>query len=352
MGAVSAGAAMTMRLRTSDPHRPGWRRVRHGRGFGYRDVDGAVIRDPEVRRRLAALAIPPAWNDVWICPDPRGHLQAVGTDAAGHRQYLYHPQFREQQEAAKHAHVLAVAECLPKVRVRVADDLGRRGLSRTRVLAAAARLLDLGMFRAGSASYAAENDSYGLTTLLRAQVAVRGERIRFAYPAKSGRRRELTVIDRECAAVVRALLRRNEPEPALWASWTGGRWQQVDADALNAYLREASGTDLTAKDHRTWHATVLAAVGLAVSWPQAACSSAARRRAAARVVREVAGYLGNTPAVCRASYLNPKLFECFERGVTVADALPELAAGGPPPGPGLPGIGKDVERAIARMLTE
>ncbi|MFD8595300.1 DNA topoisomerase IB [Kitasatospora sp. NPDC059646] len=324
--------------------------MRQGRGFGYRDVHGAVIHDPAVRRRLAELAIPPAWTEVWICPDPRGHLQAVGTDAAGRRQYLYHPEFRAQQEAAKHAHVLAVAERLPAVRAVVAEDLARRGLCRARVLAAAARLLDLGLFRAGSSTYVEENGSYGLTTLLREQVAVRGERIRFEYPAKSGRRRELTVVDRECAAVVRSLLRRRDPAPGLWAYWEGRRWRPVDAGALNAYLREASGVDLTAKDHRTWHATVLAAVGLAVSWPQAARSPAARRRAATRVVREVAGYLGNTPAVCRASYLNPTLFECFDRGVTVADALPDLAAETQNPGPGLPGIGPAVERAVARML--
>ncbi|KDN87585.1 DNA topoisomerase IB [Kitasatospora cheerisanensis] len=326
--------------------------MRHGRGFGYRDVDGAVIRDPAVRRRLAELAVPPAWTEVWICPDPRGHLQAVGTDAAGRRQYLYHPEFRARQEAAKHAHVLAVAERLPAVRTVVAEDLGRRGLCRARVLAAAARLLDLGLFRSGSSNYVEENGSYGLTTLLREQVAVRGERIRFEYPAKSGRHRELTVVDRECAAVVRSLLRRRDPAPALWAYWEGGQWHPVDADALNAYLREASGTDLTAKDHRTWHATVLAAVGLAVSWPQAARSAAERRRAAARVVREVAGYLGNTPAVCRASYLNPALFERFDRGITVADALPDLGAESPHPGPGLPGIGPAVERAVARLLAD
>ncbi|MFJ9770829.1 DNA topoisomerase IB [Kitasatospora sp. NPDC101157] len=334
-------------LTSSDPHAPGWRRVRRGRGFGYRDTDGSPLRDPLAIARAKALAIPPAWTDVWICPHPRGHLQAVGTGAAGRRQYLYHPEFRARQERAKHDHVLAVAPALPALRRRVAEDLTRRGLGPDRVLGCATRLLDLGFFRIGSPGYERDNGSYGLTTLRRDQVTVRRDRVHFAYRAKSGRERDLTLTDRAAAAAVGALLRRPDPGPRLLAYREGRTWTEVDAARLNGYLREHTGTDLSAKDFRTWHATVLAAVGLAVSWPVAGHSATARRRAAARVVREVAEYLGDTPAVCRASYLNPRLFELYEEGVTLAAALRGLAPG---EGQGLPGTGEEVERAVLELL--
>ncbi|MFG3227145.1 DNA topoisomerase IB [Kitasatospora sp. NPDC048194] len=335
------------RLTTADPHGPGWRRLRRGRGFAYRDADGTPLRDASALARVKALAIPPAWTDVWICPHPRGHLQAIGTDTAGRRQYLYHPEFRARQEAAKHDHVLAAAAALPRLRGRVQADLAGRGLGPDRVLACAARLLDLGFFRIGAPGYERANGSYGLTTLRRDQVAVHGSRVRFAYRAKSGRERDLTLEDRAVAAVVRALLRRRDQGPRLFAFREGRTWTEVDAARLNAYLREHSGTDLSAKDFRTWHATVLAAVGLAVSWPSAALPSAARRRAEARVVREVAVHLGDTPAVCRAAYLNPRLFELYHRGVTIAPALRALAPG---EGNGLPGTGEEVERAVIDLL--
>ncbi|MFI9160933.1 DNA topoisomerase IB [Kitasatospora aureofaciens] len=334
-------------LTSSDPHGPGWRRVRRGRSFGYRDTDGSPLRDPPAIARVKALAIPPAWTDVWICPHPRGHLQAVGTDAAGRRQSLYHPEFRARQERAKHDHVLAVAPTLPTLRRRVEEDLARRGLGPDRVLGCATRLLDLGFFRIGAPGYERDNGSYGLTTLRRDQVTVRRGRVRFAYRAKSGRERDLTLADGAAATAVRALLRRQDPGPRLLAFRQGRTWTDVDAARLNAYLREHTGTDLSAKDFRTWHATVLAAVGLAVSWPVAAHSPAARQRAAGRVVREVAAYLGDTPAVCRASYLNPRLFELYEEGVTLAAALRGLAPG---EGEGLPGTGEEVERAVVELL--
>ncbi|WP_244178610.1 DNA topoisomerase IB [Streptomyces rubellomurinus] len=344
---------MTSRTRTtaltgSDPHGPGWRRVRRGRGFGYRDADGSPVGDPRAIARVKALAIPPAWTDVWICPHPRGHLQAVGTDAAGRRQYLYHPDFRAQQERAKHDHVLAVAPALPGLRRRAEEDLARRGLGPERVLGCATRLLDLGFFRIGAPGYERDNGSYGLTTLRRDQVSVRRDRIHFAYRAKSGRERDLVLTDRTTATAVRALLRRPDPGARLLAFRQGRVFADVDAARLNGYLREHSGTDLSAKDFRTWHATVLAAVGLAVSWPVAGRSPGARRRAAARVVREVADYLGDTPAVCRASYLNPRLFELYDQGVTLAPALRNLAPGD---GLGLPGTGEEVERAVVELLT-
>ncbi|MFF8770378.1 DNA topoisomerase IB [Kitasatospora sp. NPDC015120] len=335
------------RLITSDPHARGLRRERRGRGFGYRDVDGSPLRDAAALARVKALAVPPAWTDVWICPHPRGHLQAVGTDAAGRRQYLYHPEFRARRDEAKHEHVLAVAPALPGLRLLVEEDLARRGLCAERVLGCAVRLLDLGFFRIGAPGYERANGSYGLTTLLRGQVTVRGDRVRFAYRAKSGRARDITLEDHRVAQTVRALQRRADPGPRLLAFRQGGDWVEADAVRLTGYLRERSGTDLSAKDFRTWHATVLAAVGLAVSWPAAGHSPAARRRAAARVVREVADRLGDTPAVCRASYLDPRLFELYDRGVTIAPALRGLAPG---EGRGLPGTGEDVERAVIELL--
>ncbi|MDY0810852.1 DNA topoisomerase IB [Kitasatospora purpeofusca] len=341
----------TARLTTSDPTRPGWTRVRHGSGFGYRDTTGTRIHDAGQLARLKALVIPPAWTDVWICPDPRGHIQALGTDAAGRRQYLYHPEFRAQQEAAKHDHVLTVARRLPELRARVASDLELRGLQHDRVAACAARLLDLGFFRIGSPAYEEANGSYGLTTLRRDQTTVHGGTLHFAYPAKSGRERDLTLTDRPAARTVRALLRRRDDSPGLWAYWAHRRWEPLTAPDLNAYLRAGLGTDVSAKDFRTWHATVLAAVGLAVSWPQAGRSAAARRRAAARVVRETAAYLGNTPTVCRASYLNPRLFELYDQGDTITAALPDLAPGRAGPD-GLPGTGQVVELAVLDLLGE
>ncbi|MFD8704862.1 hypothetical protein ACFV1W_19940 [Kitasatospora sp. NPDC059648] len=228
---------------------------------------------------------------------------------------------------------------LPALRRRVEEDLARRGLGADRVLACATRLLDLGFFRIGAPGYERDNGSYGLTTLGRDQVAVQRGRVHFAQRAKSGRERELTLTDRAAAAGVRALLRRTDPASRLLAYREGRARTEVDTARLNGYLREHTGTDLSAKDFRTWQATVLAAVGLAVSWPVAGRSPAARRRAAARVVREVAGYLGDTPAVCRASYLNPRPFELYEEGVTLAPALRGLAAG---EGQGLPGTGEEV----------
>lgn len=315
-----------MRLRTSRPDRPGYVRVRHGRGFRYLDLTGTPVADPSERERLRTLAIPPAWTDVWICPWPGGHIQAMGTDEAGRRQYLYHPAFRERQEAAKHEHVLDVATRLPRLRQGIEADLGTRGLGRDRVLACSARLLDLGFFRVGGAAYRRDHQAYGLTTLLREHaVCSRGE-VCFRYPGKSGQEQTRALVDPAAYAVVRSLLRRRDGKSQLFVYRQGGVWRDVRADDVNDYLRSRSGTDITAKDFRTWHATVLAAVALAVSADVAGESRARRTKAVARAVREVSGYLGNTPAVCRSSYINPRLFELYEGGVTIKPALDRLGA--------------------------
>ncbi|MFH9118583.1 DNA topoisomerase IB [Streptomyces globisporus] len=337
-----------MRLRTSHPSGPGYRRIKQGRGFSFVDVDGQPITDEQERRRLRELVIPPAWREVWVCPWPNGHVQAVGTDDAGRRQYLYHPQFRAQQEQAKHERVLEVAVALPEVRRRAMRDLGGRGLTRERVLALGVRLLDLGFFRVGNRQYTDTNDSYGLTTVRRDQVTCRGGEISFDYPAKSGRQYCRELVDDESFAVVRALLRRQGGSDRLMEYWEGRHWHPVEGNDLNAHLHNLSGHPITTKDFRTWHATVLAAVALAVSVQAAGTSKAARQRAASRAVREVANYLGNTPAVCRASYINPRLFELFDEGVTIADALPDLGVRGRR---GPLATQGPVEEAVLRLLS-
>nr|WP_223190449.1 DNA topoisomerase IB [Streptomyces sp. TRM68416] len=315
-------------MRTSSWESPGFSRVRCGRGFRYRDVDGKPLTDAEQLARIRALAIPPAWADVWICRWPNGHLQAVGTDDAGRRQYLYHEHFRAEQERAKHAHVREVARSLPELRARVAEDLAGRGLSRSRVTACAVRLLDLGFFRVGSDRHTRASETYGLTTMLREHVTLGRDEITFGYPAKGGTETVRALVDEQAHAAVGALLRRPRGGQRLLAFWEGRAWHDLRGEDVNEALRRLSGTEITAKDFRTWHATVLAAVALAVTAGDARDTPAARRRQASRAVREVSHYLGNTPAVCRASYIDPEVFELFERGRTVAPALTRLGEHG------------------------
>ncbi|MGI5341087.1 DNA topoisomerase IB [Streptomyces sp. CA-181903] len=334
------------RLHHSRPTEPGYVRLRHGRGFRYRDADGAPLRDPDALARIRALVIPPAWRDVWICARPDGHLQAVGTDAAGRRQYLYHPAFRAEQERAKHDHVLDVAEALPALREAVEGHLADRGLTRERVLATAVRLLDLGFLRVGSDRYAELHNSYGLTTLLREHARRRRGAVVFTYIGKHGREIVLPVSDPAACRTLTSLLRRRGGGDRLLAYWERRAWHDVSGDDVNAYLKEQAGLDITAKDFRTWHATVMAAVALAVS-QGAARNETARRRAIARAAAEVAGYLGNTPAVCRASYINPRVIELYEEGITIAPALPRLGDG---VDPGVPATHGPAERAVLCML--
>ncbi|HEX4791502.1 MAG TPA: DNA topoisomerase IB [Actinospica sp.] len=339
---------MTVRLRRSDPRRPGYRRVRCGRGFRYVDAEDRPVTDSAARERFKGLVIPPAWSEVWICPWPNGHIQAIGTDEAGRRQYLYHPRFRELQEAAKQEHVLEVAARLPEARVRIDEDLARRGLDRRRVLGCAARLLDLGLFRIGSERYVQANGSYGLATLLCGHAVVRGGGIiEFSYHGKSGRDLTTAVADPDVHRTVRALLRGRDPRDRLFVYRDGRSTRELHAEEVNAYLRDLFGTDVSAKDFRTWHATVLAAVALAVSMAGGRMSASARRRAEARAVREVADYLGNTPAVCRASYINPRIFELYEQGRTIAAELGSLGRGAPF---GQPATHGPVESAVRRLL--
>jgi DNA topoisomerase IB len=308
-------------------HGPGWRRRRAGRGFAYYDSAGALIRDERLDR-LRSLAIPPAWQDVWICPWPNGHIQATGVDAAGRRQYRYHEEWRARRDAEKHERVLEIAHQLPDVRDAVVEAIRGGGLTRERVLAAAVRLLDLGAFRVGSEQYAEDNGTYGLATLRREHVRVRGEQVFFSYNAKGGIERELELTDKPTADVVRELLKRPEEGEELLGYWVQGPdgervWHDVTSTEVNAYLKEISDAEITAKDFRTWNATVLMATTLAAA-PEPATKTA-RKRVLKEAYERVSETLGNTPAVCKASYVDPRVVDRFESGDTVAHALHEAA---------------------------
>jgi len=314
------------RLRRVDCSGPGIRRRRQGRGFAYFDNEGRRIDEPEVLARISELAIPPAWQDVWICPYPHGHLQATGTDAAGRKQYRYHDVWRARRDAEKFEDMVRFAAALPTLRRRVEADLVDSAMpGRACVLACAVRLLERGFFRIGSEEYAVQNATYGLATMRKEHVRIeRGGQMVFRYPAKSGIRRVQGVIDEQACAVVRQLKRRRGGGPELLAYKDGGRWHDVRSEDINAYLKEATGGDFSAKDFRTWNATLLAAVALGVAG-EVAATRTGRKRAVTRAIKEVAGYLGNTPAVCRASYIDPRVFDAYQSGLTIAPALTAVA---------------------------
>jgi DNA topoisomerase-1 len=287
---------------------------------------GEPIKEPSVLERIRELSIPPAWEEVWICPYPLGHIQATGVDAAGRKQYRYHDLWRERRDREKFDSMIEFAEALPRLRRRVAKDLKRTGMGRERVLACATRLLDRGFFRIGSEDYAEENDTYGIATMRRRHATVSGDVVTFDYESKGGKRRLQAVGDREVAGIVRTLKRRRGGSHELLVYKRGGRWIDVRSQDINEYVKAASGGGFSAKDFRTWSATVLAAVALAVSGEAASGSKTARQRVKTRAVEEVARYLGNTPAVCRASYIDPRVFDRFDGGLTIGGVLPELAA--------------------------
>lgn len=309
------------------------------------------MSDEETLARIRALSIPPAWTDVWICPDPMGHLQAAGTDAAGRRQYLYHERWRARRDAEKFDRMLAFAHRLPEVRGRVEDDLERRGLPREKALAVAARLLDLGLFRVGSESYRRANGSFGLATIRRDQVRTSGDAVRFDFLAKSGQRRIQEVVDADVAPIVRTLKRRKDDNPELLAYRNGTGWLDVRSEDVNAYLKEVAGDAFSAKDFRTWHGTVFAAAALAADGEVPAAQSARRRRISA-AIKEVAAELGNTPAVARASYVDPRLLDRYEEGVTIRPALVRANAPGEPDADGAldPSFRDAVEAAVLELL--
>jgi DNA topoisomerase IB len=311
------------RLRRSDCSGPGITRCRRGRGFEYRDEDGSRIDEPEVLERIRELGIPPAWKDVWICPYPFGHLQATGVDAAGRKQYLYHPRWRARRDAEKFDDMARFARALPQLREQVDRDLDGDELDRVRVMACAIRLLDRGFFRIGSEEYTVQNASYGLATMRKQHVTLgAGGEMVFDYPAKSGQRRIQAVVDPKAGAIVAALKRRRGGGEELLAFKEGRRWRDVRSEDINAYIKQATSEDFSAKDFRTWNATVLAAVALSVSG-EVAGTKTGRERAMSRAIKEVAHYLGNTPAVCRASYIDPRVFDAYRAGLVIGRPLQE-----------------------------
>jgi DNA topoisomerase IB len=333
------------RLRTVSPNSPGWTRRRSGKGFLYLDETGERLAAEHVVR-CKELVIPPAWQKVWICPFPNGHIQAVGTDDAGRRQYLYHPVWRQKRDEAKHDRVLEVAARLPRARKRVAEHLALEGMPRERALGTAFRLLDLGFFRIGGEAYAEANGSYGLATIEKQHVRVEDDLVVFEYVAKSGKERLVAIADQPVRDAVELLRRRRSGGPELLAYRDGRRWRDVTSADINAYVKDVVGGEVSAKDFRTWHGTVLAAVALAVS-TRAAGSPTARKRAVARAMKEVSEYLGNTPAVARSSYVDPRVVDLFEDGVTIEGALRRLGEGA---SFGEPATHGAIERAVLKML--
>lgn len=308
------------RLRTVSPSMRGWTRRRAGKGFVYLDEHGARLPAEDVER-IRSLAIPPAWTNVWICPWPNGHLQAVGTDAAGRRQYLYHPQWRVKRDQEKYDRVLQAARRLPQARKRILRDLALDGMPRERAAAAAVRLLDLGYFRIGNDAYTEDNGSFGLTTLERHHVRRRGDVIVFSFVGKSGVEHTVEIDDAVAIEVLERMRKRRSASRRLLAYQQGRSWSDLDAATVNLYLGDLLGGEMTAKDFRTWHATVLAALALATT-DEPGDTQASRKRAVKAAVEEVAHYLGNTPTIAKGSYIDPRVLDHYDSGVTI-DVKPE-----------------------------
>lgn len=327
-----------VRLRRTSPSSPGWARVRHGRGFRYLDEDGSGLAEIDIER-CRRLVIPPAWTEVWICPIENGHLQAVGTDFAGRRQYLYHPDWRVRRDLEKFERMEGFAAALLKHRAMSRRDLAGDDLGFERVVATAFSLLDLGMFRIGSDRYAEDNGSYGLTTLEKQHVHAAGRGVSFAYAAKSGQEVEVTVHDDRVRDVLQALRRRRGGGDRLLAYKAGNRWHQLDADDVNAYIKDLLGDPYSAKDFRTWRGTAIAALSLARA---DRATPTARKRSVAAAMRDVSEHLGNTPAIARSAYVDPRVVDLFRDGVTVNPEHRPVAPGAT--------ISRTLERQVLRML--
>ena len=303
---LSSAASAGLRYVRDD--RAGITRKTGALGFRYYRPDGRPLKSPTDLKRIRALAIPPAWTHVWICPDPRGHLQATGRDARGRKQYRYHPDWRAHRDGDKFDRLEAFAAVLPLVRARTAADLARPGLPREKVLATVVQLLERSLIRVGNDEYAKANKSFGLTTLRDQHVEVNGSTLRFQFRGKSGKRHSVGINDRRLARIVKQC--RDLPGQELFQYIdAGGHTQDVTSADVNTYLREISGTDFTAKDFRTWFGTVLAATALREF--HHADSKAAAKRNTLRAIEAVAGVLGNTPAVCRKSYIHPAILDCY-----------------------------------------
>lgn len=295
-------------LKYVDDREPGVRRRRSGKGFCYVSPAGKAVRDPDMLARIKALAIPPAWEDVWICSDPNGHLQATGRDSRGRKQYRYHPRWREVRDEAKYDRLLAFARVLPKLRGRIRRDLRRKGLPREKALAAVVQLLESTLIRVGNSEYADANESFGLTTLRNRHAQVNGSKIRFSFRGKSGVRQEVEFHDPRLAKIVRQC--QDLPGQELFGYLDDdGQPRDIGSTDVNEYLREATGQEFTAKDFRTWAGTTLAAQALREC--EDFDSQAAAKRNITQAIERVAARLGNTKVVCRKCYIHPVIFDAY-----------------------------------------
>ena len=312
---VESARAAGLRYVSDDT--PGIRRRKRGTGFGYTLPSGSPVRDSRELERIRKLAIPPAWTDVWICPLSNGHLQATGRDARGRKQYRYHPGWRSVRDETKFGRMILFGEALPRMRERIEQDLGQRGLPRTKVLSAVVRLLETTLIRVGNREYMRQNNSFGLTTLRDGHVDIEGSKLRFEFRGKSGKEHSVEIQDRRLARVVKQC--RDLPGQTLFQYVDeNGERQKVLSEDVNAYLREISGEDFTAKDFRTWGGTVLM---LSALLEIGACESQKEAsRAVVQAVKDVAANLGNRPAICRKYYIHPVLIETFVQGELI-DAL-------------------------------
>jgi DNA topoisomerase-1 len=334
-------AAAVQGLMRSDLRGPGITRQRTRTGMTYLDPSGALVTEPDTLHRIGSLAIPPAWTDVWIAPDPLGHIQATGVDRRGRTQYRYHPLWREQRDAQKFAHMLRFAGALPVLRTAAASDLGRLDLDRDRVAAGAVRLIDLGLFRIGGEKYAELDHHYGATTLLKEHVTVTGDGLRFDYIAKEGKHREITVTDPAVLPTVVALAASDNGLETLFCYSRDGAWHPLHSRDVTGYIAGRAGAHFTAKEFRTWNATVLMALALANAGPSP--TARGRKGAITASIREVAQWLGDTPAVARSSYIDPGLISRYESQGELP-GIPVL----PPVLPAPP----QAEAAVAALLTE
>jgi DNA topoisomerase-1 len=290
---------------------PGIRRRRSGKGFRYLTCDGALLSDARALRRIKSLAVPPAWTDVWICPSAAGHIQATGRDARRRKQYRYHPLFREMRESNKFTHVIAFAETLPELRAAVRAAMAQRGLPREKVLATVVHLLDTTLIRVGNGDYARQNNSYGLTTLKNKHAEVNGSEVRFRFTGKGGKAWSVRLRDRRVAKIIRACQELPGQELLQYVD-EDGTPQQVTSNDVNAYLRELTGQDITAKDFRTWAGSVLAAKALKELGGFE--SQAQAKRQIRATVERVAKRLGNTAAICRKCYVHPEVINAYLDG--------------------------------------
>lgn len=343
-------AAKAAKLRYVSDRTPGIRRVRAPKGFDYRHPDGSKVKDEETLTRIRQLAIPPAYENVWICPDPNGHLQAVGRDARGRKQYRYHPRWREVRDEGKYGKMLLFGRVLPKIRAKVEQDLARSGLPREKVLAAIVRLLEATLMRVGNEEYAKSNKSYGLTTLRNRHVKVEaGSRIRFDFRGKHGTEHHIDLRNKRLAAIVRRCQELPGQELFQYLD-EDGESRAIDSDAVNEYLRQITGEEITAKDFRTWAATNLAA--LALRELEQFDSQTKAKRNMVQAVEAVSKMLGNTPAICRKCYIHPAIFDGYLDG-SLLQALKRRADEKlADPGAGMKAEEAAVTAFLSRQLTQ